>query len=97
MRPSELLEAKREVVREIFSRHPLVRNPRVFGSVAAGTDTPGSDIDFLVESLPGIDLFEMGGLFDELQQVLGESIDLCTEKELPVSWRQTVLDQAVPL
>ena len=38
MRPSEKLREKRAEVLEIFSRYPLISNPRVFGSVARGED-----------------------------------------------------------
>jgi predicted nucleotidyltransferase len=36
-------------------------NPRVFGSVLHGTDQNGSDIDLLVDALPGATLFDLGG------------------------------------
>jgi predicted nucleotidyltransferase len=42
-------------------------NPRVFGSVVRGDDTDGSDIDVLVDPLPGTTLFHLGGLQIELE------------------------------
>jgi predicted nucleotidyltransferase len=36
-------------------------NPRVFDSVLHGTDQNGSDIDLLVDALPGATLFDLGG------------------------------------
>ena len=50
MRPSEILAAKADQIREVIARYP-VRNPRVFGSAARGDDTEGSDLDLLVDPL----------------------------------------------
>ncbi|ABI60071.1 nucleotidyltransferase family protein [Nitrosomonas eutropha] len=52
MRPSVVLDMKRSAVREVVSRF-RVANPRVFGSVLHGNDRDGSDIDLLVDALPG--------------------------------------------
>lgn len=37
-------------------------NLRVFGSALHGTDNEGSDLDLLVDALPGATLFDLGGL-----------------------------------
>src|SRR5471032_2055460 len=50
-------------------------NPRVFGSALLGTDTEGSDLDLLVDALPGATLFDLGGLQAELEDLLGVSVD----------------------
>ena len=70
MRPSVALDLKRSAVREATSRF-CAANPRVFGSVLHGTDQDGSDIDLLVDALPGAALFDLGGLQDELESFLG--------------------------
>ena len=46
MRPSVVLDMKRNAVREVVGRFRTA-NPRVFGSVLHGTDRDGSDIDLL--------------------------------------------------
>lgn len=46
-------------------------NPRVFGSVIHGADNDGSDLDLLVDALPGATLFDLGGLQIELEEILG--------------------------
>jgi len=56
MRPSVVLDMKRSAVREAVSRFRTA-NPRVFGSVLHGTDRDGSDLDLLVDALPGATLF----------------------------------------
>lgn len=72
-------------------------NPRVFGSALLGTDTEGSDLDLLVDALPRATLFDLGGLQAELEDLLGVSVDLLTPGDLPVKFRQQVLEQARPV
>ncbi|WP_217996275.1 nucleotidyltransferase domain-containing protein, partial [Pseudomonas meliae] len=48
-----------------------VTNPRIFGSVLRGTDLDGSDLDLLVDALPGATLLDLGDLEDELKSLLG--------------------------
>lgn len=69
-------------------------NPRVFGSVVHGTDTEGSDLDVLVDPLPGTTLFDLGGLQVELESMLGVSVDVLTPKDLPIKFRAQVLAEA---
>jgi predicted nucleotidyltransferase len=72
-------------------------NPRVFGSVVHGTDKEGSDIDLLVDALPGTTLFDLGGLQDELETVLSARVDLLTPADLPAKFRAKVLSEAQPI
>jgi len=96
MRPSVALDLQRDAVREAASRFHTV-NPRVFGSVLHGTDLDGSDLDLLVDALPGTTLFDLGGLQDELETLLGVHVDLLTPADLPVKFRVQVLAQARPV
>ena len=75
MRPSEALAKHRDEVLAIIARYP-VTNPRVFGSVARGEDTEGSDIDILVEPKARISYFDLAGLALELEELLGCRVDL---------------------
>lgn len=77
MRPSEILAAKADQIREIIARYP-VRNPRIFGSVARGEDQEGSDLDLLVDPLEGTTYFDLAGLELELGDLLGIKIDIAT-------------------
>ena len=96
MRPSLALEGKREAVRAVVSRYPAA-NPRVFGSVLHGDDREDSDIDILVDALPGATLFHLGGLQMDLQDLLGASVDLLVPEELPLHFRDRVLSEATPI
>ncbi|MFC4276235.1 nucleotidyltransferase family protein [Achromobacter aloeverae] len=96
MRPSAVLDIYRSAVLEAVSRFPTA-NPRIFGSVLHGTDRDGSDIDLLVDALPGATLFDLGGLQDELELLLGVHVDLLTPADLPPRFRAKVLAEARPV
>ena len=96
MRPSDALEKNRKAVRDAASRFRAA-NPRVFGSVLRGEDREGGDLDLLVDAMPGATLFDLGGLQDELEGLLGVRIDLLTPAELPESFRASVLSEARPV
>jgi predicted nucleotidyltransferase len=96
MKPSQSLALKRIAVREAVARYQTV-NPRVFGSVISGRDTEGSDIDLLVDPLPGTTLFDLGGLQVELEELLGVTVDLLTPGDLPAKFRAQVLAEARPV
>ncbi|HJS05430.1 MAG TPA: nucleotidyltransferase family protein, partial [Variovorax sp.] len=72
-------------------------NPRIFGSVLHGTDGDGSDLDLLVDALPGATLFDLGGLQDELESLLGVHVDVLTPADLPAKFRAKVLAEAKPV
>lgn len=93
MRPSTVLNLKRSAVRETVSRFRTT-NLRVFGSVLHGTDQDGSDLDLLVDALPGATLFDLGGLQVELEDLLGVHVDLLTPGDLPPKFRDQVLAEA---
>lgn len=96
MKPSILLQHKRLDVLEATRRHRTT-NPRVFGSILHGRDVEGSDLDLLVDPLPGATLFDLGGLQVELEELLGVSVDLLTPGDLPTKFRTKVLAEALPI
>ena len=96
MRPSRVLDMKRSAVFEAVDRFHTA-NPRIFGSVLHCTDQDGSDIDLLVDALPGATLFDLGGLQDELEELLGLPVDLLTPGDLPQKFRDKLLAEARPI
>ncbi len=96
MKPSKALQANREAVRCVANRY-RVANPRIFGSVLHGTDQDDSDLDLLVDALPGVTLFDLGGLQVELEDMLGVAVDLLTPGDLPQKYRDQILAEAVPV
>jgi hypothetical protein len=73
------------------------RNPRVFGSVAKGTDTEESDIDLLVDFDRAISLFDLARLERKIQEVLGARVDLVQASNLRENVKTHVLGEAVPI
>ncbi len=96
MRPSSVFDLKRHVIREAAGRFRTI-NPRIFGSVLHGTDQDGSDLDLLVDALPGTTLFDLGGLQVELESLLGVHVDVLTPDDLPLKFRAKVLAEALPV
>ncbi|MET0268523.1 MAG: nucleotidyltransferase family protein [Duganella sp.] len=96
MKPSVVLEIKRVAMREAVERFRTT-NLRVFGSVLHGTDREGSEIDLLVDALPGATLFDLGGLQIELESLLGLQVDLLTPGDLPAKFRAKILAEARPI
>ncbi|MBU4212418.1 MAG: nucleotidyltransferase family protein [Verrucomicrobia bacterium] len=92
----EQIKEKAPDLRNIAARHGA-RNIRIFGSVARGEADSESDIDFLVDMEPGRSLFDLGGLYMDLRNLLGRDIDVVTEKGLRERIRDRVLREAVPL
>jgi len=96
VKPSIALDLQRTAVREAVARFRAV-NPRVFGSALHGTDQDGSDLDLLVDAMPGATLFDLGGLQVELEELLGVDIDLLTPGDLPAKFRDRVLAESQPV
>jgi predicted nucleotidyltransferase len=96
MRPSQALNLKRGAIRAAAGQFRAA-NPRIFGSVLRGTDREGSDLDLLVDALPGATLFDLGGLYAALEEMLGVPVDLLTPGDLPATLRDRVLAEAQPV
>lgn len=86
----------RDAVRRLVEQC-RARNPRVFGSVLSGKDTEQSDLDILVDPLPGTTLFDLGGLQIALEDLLCIKVDLLTPGDLPRRSRDKLLREALPV
>lgn len=89
-----------------FCRRHGVRRLSVFGSILRGPTPEGgfgfrptSDVDILVEFLPGRTpgLFYFGGMLMELREMLGREVDLVTPQDISHYFRHEVLREAKPL
>lgn len=74
----EELRARRNEILAIAARYGVF-NIRVFGSVARGDTSDGSDVDFLVDIEKGRSLFDLGGFYADLEELLGCEIDVGTQ------------------
>lgn len=93
MKPSEALQKHKDAVQKAALARKTC-NVRVFGSALLGKDEEGSDLDLLVDTLPGATLFDLGGLQVDLEEILGVPVDLLTPGDLPVKFRDDVLREA---
>ena len=93
MKPSTALNLNREAIRALTVQYRAA-NPRVFGSAARGDDKEGSDLDLLVDALPGTTLFDLGDLHHAIEQLLGIKVDLKTPGDLPIQFRQKAVADA---
>jgi predicted nucleotidyltransferase len=96
VKPSQALALHRSEIRQLVEQN-RARNPRIFGSVLHGRDTETSDLDVLVDPIPGTTLLDLGGLQVKLQELLGVQVDLLTPGDLPMRARARVLSEAVPI
>ena len=92
-RPSAALLAHRADILRIVATNRAA-NARVFGSVLHGDDNDESDLDILVDALPGATLLDLGAIQVELEDLLGVSVDVVTPQDLPSKFRHEVLDEA---
>ncbi len=79
-----------------FCRRYHIRRMSLFGSVIRDDFTSESDVDVLVEFLPGrLPGFAFFGVMpEELSEILGRKVDLNTAEDLSRYFRQEVLDEA---
>jgi uncharacterized protein len=65
-------------------------NVRVFGSVARGEATPGSDIDLLVSFGKGASLYELSNLWQDLKDLLGRDVNIISEGGLRERFKRRI-------
>ena len=90
------LDALKPQVLAAATRHGA-SNLRIYGSIATGHEHPASDLDLLVDALPGATLLDLGDLEEELKSLLGVDVDLLTPGDLPPKFRAKVLAEAQPI
>jgi uncharacterized protein len=96
MRIDDLVKEKREDILNIAAKHGA-RKVRIFGSVARGEADLESDLDLLVEFLPGSTLLSQSAMIRELEDLLGIKVDVVSDQGLRDRIRERVLREAVAL
>jgi predicted nucleotidyltransferase len=81
----------------MVSLDDLRHERRVYGSVARGQATDNSDLDLLVEWEPDRSLLDVVGLKQDLEDLLGVTVDIGSERGLHWFIGDEVLREAVPL
>ncbi len=94
MKPSQILQQHRDEIRRIILSFDAT-NPRVFGSVARGEDSEGSDLDLLVDPVEGkTSLITLVRLKRALESALGVKTDVLTPLSIHERYRAGVLKDA---
>jgi predicted nucleotidyltransferase len=93
----EALCQRRDEIMRLMEQYGAY-NVRVFGSVARGEAGPDSDIDFLVSFPPNKSMFELVGLWLDLQELLGRDVSLLTDHDgMRERLHKNVIQDAVAL
>lgn len=72
-------------------------NVRVFGSIARGTALESSDLDLLVDFSPERSLLDQIALQQDLEELLGCSVDLVEPGGVSPHLTKAILSEAIPL
>lgn len=92
----EGLRERREEILEIAKKCGAIR-VRVFGSVARGESTSGSDVDFLVQFDEQASMWEIIRLWRKLGELLGREVSVIAETAPKDVFMQNALRDAVEL
>ena len=90
------VDEHRGEILDILGRYRL-GNPRLFGSVASGSERPGSDIDILVDVPAGTGLLSLARCQAELEALLGAPVDIVPASALKRGLADDVAAEAVAL
>lgn len=92
----DILTGKREEILRAAAKRGA-HNVRLFGSVARGEADSESDLDILVDLESGRSLLDLGGLWSDLNDLLGVEVEVFTEDCLKSRVRERAVKEAVPL
>jgi uncharacterized protein len=90
------VQARREEILALAA-HYGASNVRLFGSLARGAAHAQSDVDLLVTLADDRSLLDLVGLWQDLEALLGHSVDVVTDRSLHERIRERVLQEAVAL
>jgi predicted nucleotidyltransferase/mRNA-degrading endonuclease RelE of RelBE toxin-antitoxin system len=89
----DALQLHEDAIKQIATRNGAT-NLRLVGSVARGEEHEGSDSDLLVDFAPGRSLFDHAHLVEELEALLGVSVDVVSSRGLKPKVRERLLVDA---
>ncbi len=91
-----LIQNKREEILALAANYGAY-NVRLFGSVLHGDYNDKSDVDFLVDFKPNVNLLTWSQFWLELETLLGRKVDIAEAKSLKPKLRETILREALIL
>ncbi len=88
-------EIKRKIL-SILKRYN-VKRAGIFGSIARGEENEESDIDILVEIMGRMSLLDFAGLKLELEEALGQRVDLGEYSTIKPIIKEQILSEEVSI
>ncbi len=92
----EVLVLNRDELNAIARKYGA-NNIRIFGSVARREESASSDIDLLVDMDENASLLDLARLKNELEDLLGKTVDISTKPALHPLLAEDILKEAIPL
>lgn len=92
----ERIDRHRKEIKRLVEEHGA-STPRLFGSLARGEETAGSDLDLLVKAGDHTSAWFPAGLIQDLEELLGCPVDVVTEDGLHWALRERVFAEAQQL
>jgi len=92
----DAMKSRRGEILALAARHGA-SNVRIFGSVVRGEDTADSDVDFLVDMREDRSLYDLAGLQQDIETLLGRPADVLTEDGINRYLKARILAEARPL
>lgn len=86
-----LIKKHRDEIRQLFKAEIV----GIFGSYGRGEENEGSDVDVLVNFDDGATLFDIVGLGDYLEEMLGLPVDVVSMRALHPMMKSSVLKEMV--
>ena len=91
-----MLQSKRGAILSLAAEHGASK-VRLFGSVARGEASPGSDVDLLVAMEEGRSLLDLVAFWQDVEELLGCRVDVITDGGVSPYLRDRIYAEAVPL
>ena len=87
-----------QTICKYFETKPVVK-AWIFGSFSRGEERPDSDIDilFIPDKSQHFSLFTLGGMYEDLKELLGREVDLITENSLMDFARASADKDKIPI
>lgn len=96
MNTLDLMKSRRDEILAIAAKHGAA-NIRIFGSVVRGEDRDDSDVDVLVDMADDRSLYDLVGLQQDIESLLGRKADVLTTDSLHPRLKDRILAEALPL
>ena len=92
----ERVRARRADILRLAARYG-VSNVRIVGSVARGEATAAGDVDLLITVPPSCSVFDLVGLWLDMQELLGCAVSLIPDNAADEAFLREVQEDAIPL